>query len=168
MPVIAKTIFHVQAQELGYMYAATGLGSLLATLLVGAYSKKIRPVTFVIVGNVIFSVSLMLFSQTDSVYMALPLLFFIGMGLLAQAATMNTLIQTVVKNEFRGRVMSLYILMFLGFAPFGNFEIGFLSEKIGIPYTLMINAAIVLIFGLIVYGYSNKIRTRYQEYKAAH
>src|SRR5690606_25031290 len=95
----------------------------------------------------------------------LPLLFFIGLGLLSQAATINTLIQTMVKNEFRGRVMSLYVLMFLGLAPLGNFEVGFLSEYAGIPVTLILNATVVLSFGFTVYKFRNKIIGSYNRYK---
>lgn len=168
IPVIAKTIYQLQAKGLGYMYTATGLGSLLATFLVGAYSRKISPTLFIIGGNVIFTLSLIVFSFSTSLYMALPLLFFIGMGLLCQAATMNTLIQTVVRNEFRGRVMSLYVLMFLGFAPLGNFEIGFISEHAGISFALALNAVIVLSFGLLVFTFRNKIRTAYTIYKKNH
>jgi MFS family permease len=164
IPLIAKTVFHLNAQGLGYLYAATGLGSVLATYLVGAYSKKISPVVFIFGGNIIFSIALILFSFTTTLHFALPLLFLVGMGLLSQGATMNTLIQSVVKNEFRGRVMSLYVLMFLGFAPFGNFEAGFISEHFSIRYTLIINACIVLIFGLIIFSQRSRIRNAYRLY----
>jgi len=165
MPYIAKSIFYVGAHGLGYLYAATGLGSLLATYLVGAYSKRISPLTFILGGNITLGVALILFSITQNFYLALPLLFFIGLGLLSQAATINTLIQTMVKNEFRGRVMSLYVLMFLGLAPLGNFEVGFLSEYAGIPVTLILNATVVLSFGFTVYKFRNKIIGSYNRYR---
>jgi MFS family permease len=164
MPLIAKSRFLLDAQGLGYLYAATGAGSVLATYLVGAYSKKISPVVFIASGNVLFSVSLIFFAMTSNFFLALPLLFFIGMGLLCQASTMNTLIQSVVKNEFRGRVMSLYVLMFLGFAPFGNFEVGMLSERFSIPTTLIANACIVLVFGLLVFSLRHSISNAYRDY----
>jgi len=100
MPYIAKTIFLVEARELGYLYTATGLGSLLATFLVGIYSKKFSPVVFILGGNIMLSVSLILFGLTQNFYIALILLFFIGLGLLSQSATMNTLIQTVCRMIF--------------------------------------------------------------------
>jgi predicted MFS family arabinose efflux permease len=164
MPLIAKTTFGLDAQGLGYLYAATGLGSVLATYVVGAHSKRFSPVVLVTVGNIIFAISLVCFAFTKTLPAAMPFLFFIGMGLLLQASTMNTLIQSVVKNQFRGRVMSLYVLMFLGFAPLGNFEVGLLSERISIPYTLAINAVIVLAFGLLVFAFRNRIRDAYRVY----
>lgn len=165
MPVIARNTFHVDAKGLGYLYSATGLGSLIATFLVGAYSKKIQPIFFIVGGNTLFCISLVLFTFTDKMVVALPLLFLTGLGLLAQAATMNTIIQGMVKTEFRGRVMSLYILMFLGLAPVGNFEIGWLTENFGVSWAISINCTIVLICAAIIYTYQKNIRQAYQNYK---
>lgn len=165
MPVIAKNTFHVDAKGLGYLYSSTGLGSLLATFLVGAYSKKIPAILFIVGGNILFSISLVLFSFSNTMIVALPLLFFTGFGLLAQAAMMNTIIQGIVKTEFRGRVMSLYILMFLGVAPLGNFEIGWLTEHLGISWAISINSSIVIICAGMVYTYQKVIRQAYQNYK---
>ena len=93
MPIVAKNTFHLEAKGLGYLYSATGLGSLLATYLIGAYSKKISVVLFINGGNVLFCLSLFLFAHTSDFKLALFLLFFTGLGLLSQAATMNTIIQ---------------------------------------------------------------------------
>jgi MFS family permease len=164
MPLIATSIYNLEAQGLGYMYTATGLGSVLATYLVGAHSRKVSRLVFILGGNMLFSVSLMLFSFGPPLSVALVLLFFMGMGLLSQAATMNTVIQTVVKNEYRGRVMSIYVLMFLGVAPFGNFEVGFLSENLSITVALFFNGAMVLLAGLIIFIHRKEIRNAYRSY----
>src|SRR5690606_36360209 len=87
MPLIAHNIFHVEAKGLGYLYMATGLGSLLATFIVSAYSKKIPSVLFIIGGNTTFCVSLILFANSSTMPGALILLFITGFGLLSQAAT---------------------------------------------------------------------------------
>ena len=76
----------------------------------------------------------------------------------------NTMVQSMVRTEFRGRVMSIYVLMFLGFAPFGNFEVGMLSERFSIPTTLIANAAIVLFFGLIIFSLRHSIGNAYRDY----
>lgn len=165
MPVIAREVFHADASGLGYLYTATGLGSLLATYLVGAYSKRIPSILFIVGGNSIFCISLIIFVNTSNMPFALFLLFFTGLGLLCQSATMNTIIQGMVKNEFRGRVMSLYILMFLGLAPAGNFEIGWLTELIGISAAITINCCIVLAGGLALFYYRKSITEAYRNYK---
>lgn len=165
MPIIARNTFHVDAKGLGYLYSATGLGSLLATLMIGIYSKKVSAVIFIIGGNILFGTSLILFASTHTMTLALILLFFTGLGLLSMAAMMNTTIQGMVKNEFRGRVMSLYILMFMGLSPIGNFEIGLLTENFGIPKAITINAVIILLAGFILLYHRKSIREAYKNYK---
>src|SRR5690606_63591 len=130
MPVLAKRQFGLDATGLGYLYAATGLGSLVATLFVGAYAKKIPPVWLIFGGNSLFAISIILFTYTSTLAYALPLLFLVGMGLLSQSAMLNTIIQSLVKKDLRGRVMSIYVLMFLGLSPLGNFQVGWLSERV--------------------------------------
>jgi MFS family permease len=164
MPFIARSIYELEAQGLGYMYTATGLGSVIATLLVGAYGTRVSRIWFLVGGNVLFAISLLLFSFAPPLPAALTLLFFMGMGLLSQAATMNTVIQTVVRNEFRGRVMSIYVLMFLGLAPLGNFEVGFLTDHFSVSVALALNAVLVLFAGLSVYYYRNQIIQAYRMY----
>src|SRR5690606_30199671 len=143
----------------------SGLGSLIATFIVGAYARKIPPVWFIFGGNSLFAVSIILFSYTTTLVFALPLLFLVGMGLLSQAAMMNTIIQSLVRKELRGRVMSIYILMFLGLGPLGNFQIGWLSEQYSTGFAIRLGAVIVFLFGLLVFVYRNKIRAKYKVYK---
>jgi MFS family permease len=165
MPLIAQNTYGLDAKGLGYLYSATGLGALLATYLVGAYAGKVSPLIFIVGGNTLFALCLILFAFTTSFPFALVLLFLIGLGLLCQASMMNTMVQGMVRKEFRGRVMSIYILMFLGLSPIGNFEIGFLTERVGVSWAFTINAVIVLLFGLLVFMYRTRIRERYREYK---
>lgn len=165
MPVIARETFGLDAKGLGYLYMVTGAGALLATYLVSSYAGKVSPLVFIIGGNSVFALSLTLFSFTANFTVAMVLLFFIGLGLLSQASMMNTLVQGMVKQEFRGRVMSIYVLMFLGMAPLGNFEIGYLTESLGVRGAFQINAAIVLLTGLYFFWKRNRINAQYRLYK---
>jgi MFS family permease len=165
IPLIAKNEFHLGAAGLGYLFAASGSGALVAAVFISAFSKKVSGMVFILGGNSIFALSLILFSFTTNFYMALLLLFLSGFGLISQASMMNSTIQGMVRSEFRGRVMSIYILMFIGFVPLGNMEIGYLSEKFGTSIAIRIGAIIVFIFGLIIFIYRNKIRAAYNEYK---
>lgn len=151
LPVIAQNIFNTDATGLGYLYVSSGLGALLATFLVSALANKISPLVFIIGGNSLFALSLILFSFTTNFNLALILLFFSGLGLLAQYAMMNTTIQHLVSDSVRGRVMSIYVLMFLGLSPLGNFQIGYLSEKLGTEAAIRIGAIIVFLFGVLVF-----------------
>ncbi|MBC7451157.1 MAG: MFS transporter [Cytophagales bacterium] len=165
LPVIAKNEFHLDAAGLGYLYMVTGAGSLLATILVSVLSKKISPVIFIIGGTIVFALSIILFSYTKDVAHASVLLFFSGLGLLSFAATSNSIIQTLVKNEYRGRVMSIYVLMFIGLTPIGNFQIGLVSEHMGTAFALRAGACIVLVAGLVVFYFKNRIIAEHREYK---
>lgn len=158
MPVIAQNTFHLGATGLGYLYAAAGLGALIATLLVSAFGNGLNPMVLILGGNTLFAVSLILFTLTANLTLALILLFFAGVGLLAQFATMNTTIQHLVEDRMRGRVMSIYALMFLGLSPIGNFEIGWLADKFGTGFAIQSGCVIVFIFGLLVYFNRHRLR----------
>lgn len=165
LPIIAQNTFQLDAKGLGYMYAASGVGSLTATFLVGAYARKLSPVLFITGGNSLFALSLVMFSFTNVIHIGLPLLFLIGFGLLCQAAMMNTIIQSLVRSELRGRVMSIYILMFIGMSPVGNFLIGWLAEHWGSGVAIRVGGVVVFLFGLLVFLYRNRIRVAYFKYK---
>lgn len=157
MPVVAKQVFLMDVAGLGYLYAATGLGALMAAVLVSANSRKVSPIVFILGGNAIFSISLILFSFTNNVYIAMPLLFLAGVGLISQFSTINTSIQHLVPDEIRGRVMSIYVLMFLGLTPVGSFQIGYIAEHFGSQFAIRLGAVIVLLLGVVLYFYRNKI-----------
>ncbi|WMJ74346.1 MFS transporter [Cytophagaceae bacterium ABcell3] len=165
LPFIAQNTFHLDATGLGYLYAASGLGSLLGALIVGGFSRRLSPLPFIFVGNLMFVISISLFTFTTNLPFALLLMFLSGMGLLFQAAMINTSIQRIVKDEFRGRVMSIYILMFLGMTPIGNLQIGYVSETINVDFAIRLGAAVVFLGGLIIFVFRNKILSKYKRYK---
>lgn len=165
MPVIAQNTFHQGVTGLGYLYGAAGLGALTATFVVSLFAHKISPLFFIIGGNSLFAVCLILFTLTSNFTLALILLFFSGLGLLAQYAMMNTTIQHLVSDSVRGRVMSIYVLMFLGLSPLGNFEIGYLSEKLGTEVAIRIGAIIVFLFGALFFFNRKRISAQYAEYR---
>ncbi len=165
LPIIAQNKFHVGAAGLGYLYAAIGLGAILGTIIIAIYSKMISPLLFIIGGNMLFASSLIAFTFVNTIHFALPLLFLAGFGLISQFAMINTTIQRLVKNELRGRVMSIYVLMFIGLSPIGNYEVGLLSDKVGTEIAIRIGASIVLLTGITVLFYWNRIIIAYSEYK---
>jgi predicted MFS family arabinose efflux permease len=165
MPVIARDTFGLGASGLGYLYAATGLGALLATVLISALGNRIPPHVFILGGNTIFSLSLFFFTYTTQLRWALPLLFTAGLGLVSQFAMINTSIQQLVRDELRGRVMSIYILMFLGLTPLGNFQIGWISSHMGPDFAIRAGAILVLLAGMLILFYRKRIGKAYEVYK---
>ena len=165
MPYIASHTFHLNATGLGYLYAAGGLGAFIATFLVSAYGKTMSPLRFILGGNTLFAASLIVFTFMHQAFFAMICLFFAGTGLLLQFATISTTIQHMVDDSLRGRVMSIYTLMFLGLFPVGNFEVGFLSEHYSPQFAIRAGAVIVFLFGVLIYFRRTSIRDAYEQYK---
>lgn len=167
MPYIAKHTFHLDATGLGYLYAAGGLGALSGSIAISALAKRIGAGKFIIGGSILFVLALFVFSVTSSTILAAVVLFIAGVGLLTQFATINTTIQQMVEDHMRGRVMSLYSLMFLGLAPVGSFEIGFLADHVGTSLAIQMNIALVALYLVYFYFSRGKVRKAHQAYKEA-
>ncbi len=164
MPFIAKNIFHQDAAGLGYLYAATGVGALLATFTVSAWGNKVSPYIFVLGGNIIFALSMIGFSFIHHIIPAYIFLCIGGFGLLSAFAVINSEIQHLVEEQFRGRVLSLYLLMFVGLFPLGNFQVGFISEHLGPQFAIRLGAFIVLIAAIGGFFVRGKVIKAHEEY----
>lgn len=157
LPVIVKDVFHKDAAWLGLCFTAIGAGALLGSLFVSIYGKRIAPIILIVGGTLIFGMGLVVFTFVDNALFALPWLFLAGFGSLSAFATVNTSIQHLIPDAIRGRVLSVYTFCFLGLAPFGSLEIGWLAEKFGSEIALRLNAVIVVVFGAVFYFLSREI-----------
>ncbi len=166
LPVIAKQTFGMDASGLGYLYGVSGLGSVIGTVVVSIYSKKIDPLFFIAGGNILFALALIGFTFTTILPVALFFLFIAGFGLVAAVSTMSATIQSTVDDRFRGRVMSLYMMVFMGFMPIGNVEIGYLSEHFGTGLAIRTGCIVTILASLFLIYSSRRVRTAYQRYKA--
>lgn len=168
MPYIAKNTLFVGAAGLGYLYAAVGVGALISTVLVSAYGKRVSDYVFIVGGIILFGLSIIGFSYSRTVLMAFPFLIISGVGLLACFSTVNAALQHAVADKLRGRVMSIYILVFVGLFPLGNFEVGLLSEHFGAANAIRIGAVIVIISGVLYFIARHKINKQQKKYESAH
>jgi MFS family permease len=98
--------------------------------------------------SAVFGVGLISFSFTHVLWLAIPCLIVAGFGFMVQMASSNTVIQTIVDDEKRGRVMSFYMMAFLGTAPFGSLIAGWLSSRIGAAHTLFVGGACCILGAL--------------------
>ena len=152
LPFIAKHTFHMDASGMGYLYGVSGLGSVVGTVLVSIYASKIDRLVFIAGGTILFALALIGFTMTTFLPSALVFLFLAGFGLVSAVSTLSATIQSTVDDRFRGRVMSLYMMVFMGFMPIGNLEIGYLSEHFGTGVAIRLGcmvtilAAVVLVF----------------------
>jgi MFS family permease len=151
MPVFADKILHGGARGLGILMGATGVGALLGALTLASRTgvKGLgRLVSWSCAG---FGVGLVLFAFSRWFWISTVLLLPIGYSIMLQMACSNTLIQTMVPDNLRGRVMSVYSMMFMGMAPFGALLGGALADRMGAPLTVAIGG-IASVFGGIWFG----------------
>lgn len=149
MPVFARDIFHGGANTLGFLMAASGFGALVGALYLASRKSVIGLGRIIGRTAGLFGVSLIVFSLTRDLRVALPVMFFGGFGMMVQMASSNTVLQTVVDEDKRGRVMALYTMAFMGVAPFGSLLAGGLAGKIGAPATLCCNGICCLLGAMV-------------------
>jgi MFS family permease len=151
MPIFADKILHSDARGLGLLMGSTGVGALAATLVMAA-RREVRGLgRWILYASTGFGASLILFSFSRSLPLSIALLLPAGFCMLIQMASSNTLIQTMVPDALRGRVMSVYSMMFMGMAPFGALLAGVIAHHLGAPVTVALGGA-TCIAGSLVFG----------------
>jgi MFS family permease len=136
MPIFADKILHGGARGLGILMGATGVGALLGALTLAAKTGVKGLGRWIAITCAGLGVSLCLFAFSTSFWWSAAFLLPAGYSMMLQMACSNTLIQTMVPDQLRGRVMSVYSMMFMGMAPFGAFFGGALAHRIGAPITV--------------------------------
>lgn len=138
MPVFADKILHGGARALGILMGATGVGALLGALTLASKTGVKGLGRWVAITCAGFGVSIFLFSFSRMFWLSALLLLPAGYSMMLQMACSNTLIQTMVPDQLRGRVMALYSMMFMGMAPFGALFGGALAQRAGAPITVAV------------------------------
>jgi MFS family permease len=151
MPIFADKILHGGARGLGILMGATGVGALFGALTLASRSGVHglgRWVAFSCGG---FGVSLILFSWSRNFWISAALLLPVGFSMMLQMSSSNTLIQAMVPDHLRGRVMAVYSMMFMGMAPFGALLGGALADRLGAPITVTMGA-VASVGGAALFG----------------
>jgi MFS family permease len=151
MPIFADQILHGGARGLGILMGATGVGALFGALTLAAKTGVKGLGRWVAFACGSFGVSLFLFSFSRSFWLSVALLLPAGYSMMLQMACSNTLVQTMVPDQLRGRVMSVYSMMFMGMAPFGAFFGGALAHRVGAPITVAAGG-VACVLGAIWFG----------------
>ena len=142
----------------GLLMAATGLGALIGALFVASLSPTARRGRWLTLGNLSFPALVVLVALSRSFTLTLVLLVGVGLSFVAQNALCNTLIQILVPDELRGRVMSFYSLTFTAMMRFGGMQAGLMGDRFGAPFAVGIGAAVCLAYGLFVAQRYPKVR----------
>jgi len=136
MPVFATMVFYGGPHTLGILMTSSGCGALLGALWLAGRRSVVGLGRVIPIAAAVFGAGLIAFSVAPALWLAIPCLVLAGFGFMVQMASSNTIIQTIVDDEKRGRVMSFYMMAFLGTAPFGSLLAGYLSAQIGPAHTL--------------------------------
>ena len=137
MPVFANDVLHGGPNTLGLLMAASGVGALVGALFLAARKTVLGLGKFIPLMAGAFGAGLIAFSFTRVLWLSLALMVVTGLGFMVQMAVSNTVLQTIVDEDKRGRVMSFYTMAFMGTAPFGSLLAGSVADRIGTPHTLL-------------------------------
>jgi MFS family permease len=151
MPVFAKNILHGGPQTLGFLLGASGVGALVGAIYLASRTSVLGLGKLIVIASSIFGIGLIAFSISRILWLSLLLLVLTGFGMMVQMVSSNTVLQTIVEEDKRGRVMSLYTMAFMGMVPFGSLLAGSLASKIGAPGTVIISGA-ACILGSILFA----------------
>jgi MFS family permease len=145
MPVFAKQVLGGGPRTLGFLMGGAGFGALCGALFLASRKRDYDIIKLIPAASVVFGAGLVAVSFSRSLWLALLLLAFAGCGMMVQGAASNTVLQVLVDDDKRGRIMALYAMAFMGMAPFGSLVAGCLAGYIGTPHTLVIGGVFCII-----------------------
>jgi MFS family permease len=150
LPIFASDILHRGAKGFGLLMSTGGIGAVLGALYFAGRTTYKGLARWIAGTSMMCSVGLVLFSQSRVFWVSAAVLLFVGFAATVQMAATNTIVQSRVPDELRGRVMAVYATMFMGVQPVGSLLAGFVAKHIGAPYTLTV-FGILLLMGSIVF-----------------
>lgn len=147
MPIYTTEVLAANADTLGFLMGATGVGALVSSLFLAAKTTIIGLRRVLFAGAVVLSLGFIVLGLTNSKIIALIAMFFVGLGVTSSITPDNTLTQAVVDDDKRGRVMSLNAICYMGTTSISSFVAGFIAHLIGIAHTLILFGVVMLCFG---------------------
>jgi MFS family permease len=145
LPVYAKDIFGGGSQQLGLLTGAMGAGALTAAFYLASRKSIKGSARLIFFASLLFSIALIIFSLCPVFPLSMLFMFLVGLGMILVCATTNIVLQSIVDDDKRGRVVSLYGMTFLGIPPLGSLLLGSLTHLLSVPYLLFIAGCICLI-----------------------
>jgi len=152
LPIFAKQVFHGGPDTLGLLTAATGMGALMGALLLASRKSVLGLGRQIAWASSVCGLSLIVFSLSSVLWFSLALLAVTGLTLMLEMAASNTILQTIVDDDKRGRVMSFYTMAFLGTAPLGSLLAGSLASRIGAAHVVQLGGTTCVV-GSLIFAY---------------
>jgi MFS family permease len=141
LPIFAAQVLHGGAATLGWLTGASGIGALVSALSLAVRKSVVGLTRMLQIAAVMLGCALILFGVSHTLWLSLALMVFAGFGLMQGASVTNTIVQSLVPEDKRARVMGYYTMAFFGAAPFGSLLAGALAHRIGAPYAVMFTGA---------------------------
>lgn len=158
VPIYARDIFHLGETGLAWLMSTAGAGALCGALLVAYLGDFRRKGWLVLGGATVFGFCVAMFALSTHLYLSLCFLFGLGFALVVSVATTNTLLQQLVTDQMRGRVMSMFVLSFMGTMPIGNIVAGSASHRFGAPHTLAFGGTVVTLVAISTAIFNRRLR----------
>lgn len=152
MPIMSANVYGGGSTTNGFLMSATGVGALAGAILLARRASTRGLEALIPRAAIGFGAALVAFALSPTAWLAAPLLVIAGFGMIVQMASSNTVIQTVVSEDMRGRVMSFYTMAFFGTTPFGSLLAGALAKQIGAPATIAAGGGVCIVGGLLFAG----------------
>ena len=149
MPAFARDVLGRGADGYGVLMSASGVGALVGALVVATFGHRFTPRKLALGGVWLFSAALLAFSSTRNFYVALAFLFVGGFGMLLFFSTTNTVLQTIVPDDMRGRVMGVWSLIFGAMIPLGSLEAGAVAHWLGTPSALALGGVVCAVSAFV-------------------
>jgi MFS family permease len=149
MPVFARDILHGGPHTLGFLMGTSGVGALIGAIYLASRKTVLGLGRLMVISSGTFGIGLIVFLVSNYIQLSLCMMLLTGFGMIVHMAFSNTVLQTIVGENKRGRIMSFYAMAFMGMAPFGSLLAGSLASRIGAPNTLMISGFTCVIGSLL-------------------
>jgi predicted MFS family arabinose efflux permease len=151
MPIFAEKILHGGPKALGFLLGATGVGAIAGSIYLASRKSVLGLGRIIVMTTGFFGIGLIGFSLSHLFWLSMLMMLLTGFGMMVQMASSNTVLQTIVEEDKRGRIMSFYTMAFMGMVPFGSLLAGSLADRIGAPTTVMLGG-IACILGSVLFA----------------
>jgi MFS family permease len=158
LPAFVDKVLHEGPETFGILNAASGVGAVMGAFVIAQFGDRGRRGSWLVQSMLFFPLILIAFAVNTTYWGALALALLLGTGFMVVFTLINTLLQTNLVDEMRGRVLSLYTLTYFGFTPFGNLIIGSASEFIGLSRAITISAIACLLFAAAIVATTSDLR----------
>jgi MFS family permease len=158
MPIFADRILHGGPRALGWLMGCAGVGAVAAALRLASRTELKGLGRWLPVASFAFGATLIGFAWSRSFWLSAGILVPVGFSMMIEMASSNTLIQSMVPDELRGRVMSVYSMVFMGMAPFGSLLAGVVAARIGAPSTVTASGLICMVAAVVYWSQRKRIR----------